>query len=94
WANGLVEYAGSPALQKEIPYWEEVESMKVPSLPKDGREDGSGGKMIELSFSLTKEETHQLLTEAHRAYQTEINDLLLAALALTVREWTGKNRLA
>ncbi|WP_121614373.1 non-ribosomal peptide synthetase [Mesobacillus foraminis] len=94
WAKGLVEYAGSPALQKEIQYWEEVESMKVPSLPKDGREDGSGGKMIELSFSLTKEETHQLLTEAHRAYQTEINDLLLAALALTVREWTGKNRLA
>nr|WP_303047190.1 non-ribosomal peptide synthetase [Bacillus pseudomycoides] len=94
WASGLSEYARGRAIQKEIPYWEGVESMKVAPLPKDRENDGSFSKIEALHFSLDEKETHQLLTEAHRAYQTEINDLLLAALALTVQEWTGENRMA
>jgi amino acid adenylation domain-containing protein/non-ribosomal peptide synthase protein (TIGR01720 family) len=35
--------------------------------------------------------TSRLLHEVPRVYHTEINDLLLAALAATIRKWTGKD---
>ncbi|MEM8908417.1 MAG: condensation domain-containing protein [Bacteroidota bacterium] len=38
--------------------------------------------------SLSKELTSALLKEANKAYDTEIDDLLLAALALTIQEWS------
>jgi non-ribosomal peptide synthase protein (TIGR01720 family) len=38
------------------------------------------------SFSLDKEDTHKLLSAIHHAYSTEINDILLAALTLSVAE--------
>jgi surfactin family lipopeptide synthetase B/lichenysin synthetase B len=34
-----------------------------------------------------------LLTDAHRPYGTEINDILLCALGLVIGEWTGQSKL-
>ncbi len=45
-----------------------------------------------IRFTLSKEETHRLLTDVHEAYQTEINDILLTALGLSMKEWTGEDR--
>ena len=39
----------------------------------------------------SEEETDQLLRSAHRAYNTQVDDLLLAALAHAVRNWTGED---
>jgi amino acid adenylation domain-containing protein/non-ribosomal peptide synthase protein (TIGR01720 family) len=38
---------------------------------------------------LSKKNTGQLLTEANKAYHTEINDLLLTALGLVLQDWLG-----
>ncbi|MEK5322613.1 hypothetical protein NSS94_25755 [Paenibacillus sp. FSL L8-0644] len=35
----------------------------------------------------------QLLKQAHRAYNTEMNDLLLTALGLTIHRWAGLERV-
>ncbi|SFJ94176.1 condensation domain-containing protein, partial [Thermoflavimicrobium dichotomicum] len=96
WATKLKEYAMSPTFRKkERPYWEAIAESHVAPLPKDQAVDqGTFGDRKTITVSLTEEETQQLLTEAHRAYQTEINDLLLTALALTVKEWTGETRVA
>lgn len=40
-------------------------------------------------FSLSKEDTHNLLYVANQVYSTEINDLLLSTLALALNELTG-----
>ena len=45
-----------------------------------------------IRFTLSEEETRSLLTEVHEAYHTEINDILLTALGLTLKEWTGEDR--
>nr|WGD69548.1 condensation domain-containing protein [Bacillus subtilis] len=37
---------------------------------------------------LTEEDTKHLLTDVHQPYGTEINDILLSALGLTMKEWT------
>lgn len=42
----------------------------------------------------TIEETDQLLRKAHRAYQTETNDLLLTALGMAVSKWSGIGKVA
>ncbi|MCA9537841.1 MAG: amino acid adenylation domain-containing protein, partial [Myxococcales bacterium] len=41
------------------------------------------------TVELSTERTAALLRRAGRAYQTEINDLLLTALALALQDWTG-----
>lgn len=46
-----------------------------------------------LRISLSQMETEQLLKDAHKAYNTQINDLLLTALLIASRQLTGENRL-
>lgn len=43
-----------------------------------------------LQTTLNAAQTHALLTDAHRAYHTEINDLLLTALARAWCQWSGQ----
>jgi iturin family lipopeptide synthetase C len=43
-----------------------------------------------LTRSLDETETTQLLTAAHRAYHTWMDDLLLTGLALALRDWQGR----
>jgi surfactin family lipopeptide synthetase A len=45
-------------------------------------------------MQLNPEETTQLLYEALKAYDTEINDLLLSALGIAIKAWTGQNKAA
>lgn len=42
-----------------------------------------------VSITLNKELTTSLLRKTNRAYNTEINDILLTALAVGIRELTG-----
>ena len=44
--------------------------------------------------TLNEDLTQALLQEVNRAYRTEINDLLLAALALALNQWQGKKDLS
>ncbi|WP_423752633.1 amino acid adenylation domain-containing protein, partial [Brevibacillus laterosporus] len=96
WSERLNEYANSHALLHEIPYWKQMEEISIAHLPKKGNNDGRYYvKDSEYAtMSLTEEETQNLLTRVHRAYRTEINDLLLAALGLASKEWTKENRVA
>ncbi|SPY15912.1 bacitracin synthetase 1 [Paenibacillus polymyxa] len=59
-------------------------------LPKDFAYEGSLNADSEvLTVAWTEAETEQLLKQAHRAYNTEVNDLLLTALGLAMHRWTG-----
>uniref|UniRef100_UPI0013DFAFD6 non-ribosomal peptide synthetase n=1 Tax=Paenibacillus xylaniclasticus TaxID=588083 RepID=UPI0013DFAFD6 len=90
WSAHLMSYVKSGAIQQEINYWESIDKLPVLTLPKDGvsklRTQAHTGRE---QILLSKEETEQLLKYAHRAYNTQINDLLLTALVLTVRDWVG-----
>jgi non-ribosomal peptide synthase protein (TIGR01720 family) len=46
-----------------------------------------------ISVSLDPEETRALLQEVPEAYRTQINDVLLTALATAVHQWTGKRQV-
>ncbi|CAN2253789.1 surfactin non-ribosomal peptide synthetase SrfAA [Bacillus vallismortis] len=96
YAERLQDFANSKAFLKEKEYWRQLEEQTVAAkLPKD-RESGDQRmkhtKTIE--FSLTAEETEQLTTKAHEAYHTEMNDMLLTAFGLAMKEWTGQDRVS
>ncbi|MCY7909667.1 amino acid adenylation domain-containing protein [Bacillus inaquosorum] len=90
WADQLSKYAAETDMEQEIAYWTELSSMKPQPLPKDNIGKGSLLRdSEEVTIQWTKEETEQLLKQANRAYNTEINDLLLTSLGLAVHRWTG-----
>src|SRR5581483_12483959 len=85
-----------PGLQAERAYWLDARWEDAPAIPVDivaGRHTNTEGTARTLSVSITPEETRLLLQEVPGAYHTQINDALLAALALSFARWTGERRL-
>ena len=62
-------------------------------LPKDHDPNKRLVKHTAVKCELTEEETAQLLTDVHHPYGTEINDILLSALGLTIGEWTENGKV-
>ncbi|MBU3093335.1 amino acid adenylation domain-containing protein [Clostridium sp. CF011] len=94
WSENIQKYAKSNKLLEEIEYWKNVEDTEVIKLPKDHQTTSNNwysSKKVQMKIS--KEETDKLLTDTNRAYNTEINDILLAALGLSIKNWTGENKV-
>jgi amino acid adenylation domain-containing protein/non-ribosomal peptide synthase protein (TIGR01720 family) len=94
WAELLARHAGSGAFDGEADYWIGRSERRVEPLPVDhpGGDD-SVAALASVSVSLSEEETRALLHDAPAAYHTQINDILLTALALAVTEHTGGTAL-
>lgn len=54
----------------------------------------TGAELTGTATTLSAEHTHALLNLAPGHYRTQINDLLLAALARVLADWTGRPRTA
>ncbi len=90
WAEKLAQYAQSSQIAEEWTYWQQQVSEAPPSLPVDHPEGQNLEKQAaSVKVSLPQEITHQLLREAPAAYNTQINELLLAALLRAYYRWTG-----
>ena len=91
WSAQLSTYANSRSLLSEIDYWASVEAINIHPLPKDRTVTERKYKDIEqVRVELTAKDTERLLKEVNQAYNTEINDILLAALGFAIKEWTGE----
>lgn len=93
WSRRLGELAASEAVRQEAPYWFESARRRVDPLPRDfAADENLCSSAREMAGALDAGETTALLETAPAAYRTEINDLLLAALARCLAEWTGDSR--
>ena len=93
WSELLGAHAQTAAVWQELEYWTAEPRRKVGKLPVDRAGENRADSARSISASLTAEETRLLLQEVPRAYRTQINDMLLAALAQALSEWTGKGRV-
>lgn len=94
WAERLRVYAQSRELQPELDYWLKSSLRPVSPLPRDNSgEINTVASAGNVSVSLNVADTQALLQEVPAIYKTQINDLLLTALALTFKQWTGENTL-
>lgn len=94
WSEALRRYRESSELKGEIGYWQTVEQQVKEGRVASTAAEGASYGMKNLEVCLTQEQTGQLLYKAGRAYQTEINDLLLTALGRAVNQMTGQETLA
>ena len=92
WATALEDYAASGELRKEQGYWDSVFQGLSRGKLRKGVFGGSDRR--EAYFSLTEEQTQALLTEACNTYHTQVADLLLAAMAMAVRQYSGQSQVA
>ncbi|MHC5853062.1 amino acid adenylation domain-containing protein [Nostoc sp.] len=94
WSECLQEYAQSATLQQQWDYWLRESWQKIAPLPVDFSDgDNTVASAQNISIFLTGEQTQVLLKEVPKAYNTQINDVLLTALVQAFSQWTGSNSL-
>ncbi|MFU3874801.1 non-ribosomal peptide synthase/polyketide synthase [Pseudomonas aeruginosa] len=91
WAERLQAHARDGGLEGERGYWlAQLEGVST-ELPCDDREGAQSVRHVRSARTeLTEEATRRLLQEAPAAYRTQVNDLLLTALARVIGRWTGQ----
>jgi amino acid adenylation domain-containing protein/non-ribosomal peptide synthase protein (TIGR01720 family) len=93
WYEGLQRYATTAGLQQQAAYWSGISKAYSPLPAAAYSGPLHAGDMHHYTGRLEAELTRQLLQEAPKAYHTEINDLLLSALLLTISEWSGRDEV-
>jgi non-ribosomal peptide synthase protein (TIGR01720 family) len=91
-ADSLHELAESPQVMDQIGYWNSVKGLYHP-LPPETESVILPAHQQRIVVTLDSSLTTSLLLEANQAYATEINDILLSALLLTISGWSGRNSL-
>ncbi|WP_223514289.1 non-ribosomal peptide synthase/polyketide synthase [Pseudomonas sp. GL-B-19] len=90
WADKLDAYARSEAAVSELSWWQTQLSGTNYSLPAANVGASQTGHLRQgVSIGLDREQTRKLLQQAPAIYRTQVNDLLLTALARTLSRWTG-----
>ncbi|MGW0927659.1 non-ribosomal peptide synthase/polyketide synthase [Streptomyces sp. NPDC002644] len=89
WARGLAAHVADGGLDHEIPHWEDATAAD----PLPGPAATEAGASQALTVELDETDTEALLRSAPAAYRTRVNDVLLAAFALALARWTGRERV-
>ncbi|MEO7768106.1 MAG: condensation domain-containing protein, partial [Ferruginibacter sp.] len=94
WYQALEQYGKSQGLLSQKGYWQTAEGGYKP-LRVDKEYSGvvTEGDMGHYSLRLGVDQTKRLLQEVPRVYHTEINDILLCALAGTLCNWSGSSKV-
>ncbi len=90
WSGALSEYAQSAALKAELEHWLKIPA-RHPPLPRDvdgGRNDVASARTHTVTFG--EEQTRALLQKAPAALGVALDQVLVAALARALSEWSGE----
>jgi amino acid adenylation domain-containing protein/non-ribosomal peptide synthase protein (TIGR01720 family) len=91
WAEQLHQYAASELCSQEMNYWLEnilTEDELLPLTPT-GLPEGTA----RTGFELDDNQTSDLLSHTNHAYRTEVNDVLLSALAQSLSDVFGADKI-
>ncbi|WP_404824747.1 amino acid adenylation domain-containing protein [Pseudomonas tussilaginis] len=95
WAERLEQHVQSGGLDHELGYWAAQLDGVNTDLPVDHPRGSLQNKHAQgLQLRLDKHTTRRLIQEAPLAYRTQINDLLLTALARVIARWTERPQVA
>lgn len=89
WADYLHSWKHTDSFSKEIEYWERLSRSEPSPLPVDYPEGRNlYSKSCHHTIEFSQKSTKSLLTAIPSAYRTQINDILVSALMLTLYDWT------
>ncbi len=89
WAVAAAQRAATPELAVEATYWLQQTALPGDVRVQAGSGDNTTGAARTVRVALAPDATHSLLLDVHGAYNTQVPDLLLTALAQTLRDWAG-----
>ncbi|MGH3698751.1 MAG: condensation domain-containing protein, partial [Pseudonocardiaceae bacterium] len=87
WATRLRDHATAGGFTDELGYWLGSHDTLVP-LPTDGHGPNTYASTRSVTVRLTAEQTTALLHDVPGVYRTQINDILLTAVAHALSHWT------
>jgi amino acid adenylation domain-containing protein/non-ribosomal peptide synthase protein (TIGR01720 family) len=98
WALRLTEHATTGGFHDELDYWARAFGDADPALPMDHAALDVGmvntvASVRSVTVRLDPEQTTALLQNVPGIYQTQVNDVLLAALGRVMAHWTGRERV-
>lgn len=93
WTKHLEKYASSQELKEESTYWGNVLSSGINKIYTGKSTEAKIKSIKNSSFVLDKSSVESLQTKTHRVYNTEINDLLLAAMGVSIRNVFGNEKV-
>ncbi|MCE7996681.1 MAG: non-ribosomal peptide synthase/polyketide synthase [Roseivirga sp.] len=87
WAKHLLGYVKTKEFEHANDYWNQAFSAKPNQLKRDFPEGTRTYDQSRVpSFTLSKEYTSKLMSEVNDSFHTQINDILLAALVMSIHE--------
>ncbi|WP_304451228.1 non-ribosomal peptide synthetase [Nocardiopsis sp. YSL2] len=94
WADRLAEATREGRFDHETDHWTSLADVPA-DIPRDhpSQDNGPVSSQHTVSAQLSTETTQALLREIPPVFRTQVNDLLLAALAHVLTSWTGHDRL-
>ncbi|MDG9872547.1 amino acid adenylation domain-containing protein [Pseudomonas juntendi] len=93
WAESLRGYAQGSG-REQLPYWQALLTDVQADLPCDNPSGSLQGVHQAVAHTrLGAEDTRALLQHAPAAYRTQVNDLLLTALARVIARWTEQEHV-
>jgi amino acid adenylation domain-containing protein/non-ribosomal peptide synthase protein (TIGR01720 family) len=92
WANALVDYAHSPTVLTDVPYW--TSQGERPPLPVDTLNgDNALATTQSLFTEMDLESTQQLTDQVVPELETQLSHLLLAALAVGLSDFSAHTKI-
>ncbi|MBN1050268.1 non-ribosomal peptide synthetase [Clostridium botulinum] len=94
WQKALEEYSYSKELLNQVDYWNKLLDVETKELCVDRKINTKdrlvkNNEIIKLTFD--KEHTRNLLKNANKSYNTNIDDLLITALMISINKWCGND---
>ncbi len=87
WSQRLNDFAQTEAV--DTGYWNKIDVSKIKSLSEILSTDRFQRDYMGLAIEINEEQTEKLLTKVNWAYNTEIKDILLSALIISISEVMG-----
>jgi amino acid adenylation domain-containing protein/non-ribosomal peptide synthase protein (TIGR01720 family) len=90
WAHRLGEHSASPSLAAELPFWRLFAGGGGAPLPVDrpgGWNTVASARTV--TVALDEDATEALLRKVASSYRADVQEVLMAVLALQLRDWTG-----
>ncbi|HMR40461.1 MAG TPA: amino acid adenylation domain-containing protein [Ignavibacteria bacterium] len=96
WGELLIEYSESEQLTEEKDYWLKLSGEKYKNIPADfsqTKDLNTIGSSDTVTIEFDTDKTELLQKEVPKAYNTQINDILLTALITAYNNWSNENKL-
>ncbi len=86
WSDIIYDYVESSDLKHQFAYWKEISKISDTKIIDYNYQNDYVEDSESISISLSEEETNLLIYHTNLTYHTTINDILLAALTLALKE--------